>query len=190
MQKKLTRTHTQKNVNKIFHSNSQKSHSPFKQYSNTQIWLCVLSVVFFFFFSPCTLSACVHHCTHACGWHRARIFVCSHSVSIINGRKLIQFIAFTYWPESLLQGGIMAAWVCTKTGEEKGRVEEGEGEGKKMETCPYRKHIGATRWRLFTYWDKIKPAVGWIFYQTVKKQLNSHSTKKIGEMGIYRYEYI
>ena len=136
-----------------------------------------------FFFPPCTLSACVHHCTHACGWHRARIFVCSHSVSIINGRKLIQFIAFTYWPESLLQGGIMAAWVCTKTGEEKGRVEEGEGEGKKMETCPYRKHIGATRWRLFTYWDKIKPVVGWIFYQTVKKQLIHIAQKKKKKWG-------
>lgn len=61
-----------------------------------------------------------------------RLPSCIYSVSIINSRKLIQFIAFTYWPESLLQGGIMADWVCTKTGEEKGRDEEGEG--KKMET--------------------------------------------------------
>lgn len=75
MQKKLTRTHTQKNVNKIFHSNSQKSHSPFKQYSNTQIWLWVLSVVFCFFFFPlhpecmcAPLHTCMRltPCTHIC----------------------------------------------------------------------------------------------------------------------------
>lgn len=47
----------------------------------------------------CTLSQCVYM-----------------HIYKINGGKLIQFIAFTYWPESLLQGGIMADWVCTKTG--------------------------------------------------------------------------
>lgn len=28
-------------------------------------------------------------------------------------------MTFLYWPESLLQGGIMAAWVCTKVGRKK-----------------------------------------------------------------------
>lgn len=78
------------------------------------------------------VSACAH--MHVDETMHA-YFACSYSVSIINSRKLIQFIAFTYWPESLLQGGIMADRVCTEPGKKKGGVEEGEGEGKKMETC-------------------------------------------------------
>jgi len=93
----------------------------------------------------------VHQCTHAHDWHHARIFVCSYSVSIINSRKLIQFIAFTYWPEPLLQGGIMADWVCTKTGEEKKRESRRRrGRRKENGNMPVRKHIRVTRWGLFT----------------------------------------
>lgn len=60
-----------------------------------------VSLSLFFFSLYTCVFACAHVCTHARGWHRACIFVCPHNVSIINSRKLIQFIAFTYWPESL-----------------------------------------------------------------------------------------
>lgn len=43
-------------------------------------------------------------------------FLLPYGLSIINRRKLMQFMTFIYWPESLRQGGIMAAWVCTKEG--------------------------------------------------------------------------
>lgn len=39
----------------------------------------------------------------------------------------------------------MADWVCTERGEEKGRVEEGEGEGKENGNVSVRKHIRVTR---------------------------------------------
>lgn len=108
----------------------------------------------------CTLSQCVYM-----------------HIYKINGGKLIQFIAFTYWPESLLQGGIMADWVCTKTGGEKGRVEEGEG--KKMETCLG--DIRVTRWGL-------KKKNQWsVAFVWKKKRFHK---RKIREVGIYRYEYI
>lgn len=100
-------------------------------YSNTtDLVVCLVCV----FLHRCVF-VWVHMCTTAlmhAAVNRARIFVCSYSVSIINSRKLIQFIAFTYWPESLLQGGIMADWVCTKTGGEKER--ESKKEREKMET--------------------------------------------------------
>lgn len=95
-------------------------------------------------------------CTSTC----MRQASCTYGLSIINSRKLIEFIAFTYWPESLLQGGIMADWVCTKTGEETGRDEEGKGN--KMETRKkkqknktnnnkQKKHISLIKWGLVTY---------------------------------------
>lgn len=88
------------------------------------IWFfCVLYV----FLNPCVLvQVHVHQCRHECVWH----WRCAYGVQnlcacvpLINSRKLIQFIAFTYWPEPFLQGGIMADWVCMKTGR-RGSIEE------------------------------------------------------------------
>ena len=147
-------------------------------------------VLFFFVFFPCTLSTCVHHCTHACGWHRARIFVCSHSVSIINGRKLIQFIAFTYWPESLLQGGIMAAWVCTKTGKKKGESKKEREKERKWKHVRIENTSGRQDGDCSRIETKSSPRLAEF---SIKQSRNSWihiAQKKIGEMGIYRYEYV
>lgn len=110
----------------ILHSNTV-----FKHQDLVVRLVCVFSHTCVFVWVP------VHQCTHACGWHRARIFMCSYSVSIINSRKLIQFIAFTYWPEPpFYREGLWLTGCVRKQGKKKkGRVEEGEGEGKKMETC-------------------------------------------------------
>lgn len=66
-------------------------------------------------------------------------------VSKINGGKLIQFIAFTYWPESLRQGGIMADWVCMKT-------EEEEGDGGRKENVCKKTHQGDKMLQKSTNW--------------------------------------
>lgn len=71
----------------------------------------------------------------------------------------------------------MADWVCTKTGEEKGRVEEGEG--KKMETC-----LGDIR---VTRWGLKKIISGRLLLYGKKKRIHK---RKIREVGIYRYEYM
>lgn len=77
---------------------------------------------------------CVSAPVHVCGWHHARIFVCSYSVSVIS-RKCIQLIAFTYWPEPPLRGGITADWVCRKIGWEEEKKKEREKERKWKHVC-------------------------------------------------------
>lgn len=111
----------------------------------------------------CTLSQCVYM-----------------HIYKINGGKLIPFIAFTYWPESLLQGGIMADWVCTKTGEEKGRVEEGEG--KKMETC-----LGDIR---VTRWGLKKKISGRLLLYGKKREFTNEKLGKWGFTGMNTFNRI
>ena len=96
------------------------------------------------------LHTCVSVSVYSTAVTNARTSVCSYSVSIINSRKLIQFIAFTYWPESPLQGGIMADWVCTKTGGRKKGSRRTSARGKENGNICIRKHVGVTRWGLFT----------------------------------------
>lgn len=78
-------------------------------------------------------------------------------ISKINSGKLIQFIAFTYWPELLLRGGIMADWVCMKTAKE-------EGNGGKERKCLKEKHIKATK---MLKWEQ-KPVAGRLHIKGIK----------------------
>lgn len=70
-------------------------------YSSTQIWmLCLFYFLVHVHLCECTCSRAHMHVADAVHAYLLH----SYSVSIINSRKLIQFIAFTYWPESLLLG--------------------------------------------------------------------------------------
>lgn len=140
-----------------------------------QTWSYILSMFFMYTSAVACICAIAHmHDTMQVYLHALTVRIYMH-IYKINGGKLIQFIAFTYWPESLLQGGIMADWVCTKTGEEKGRVEEGEG--KKMETCLG--DIRVTRWGL----KKKKSMVG-CFCMKKKKENSQNKNWGSGDLQV------
>lgn len=74
----------------------------------------------------------------------------------------------------------MADWVCTKTGEEKGRVEEGEG--KKMETC-----LGDIR---VTRWGLKKKISGRLLLYGKKREFTKEKLGKWGFTGMNTFNHI
>lgn len=147
-----------------------------------QTWSYILSMFFMYTSAVACICAIAHmHDTMQVYLHALTVRIYMH-IYKINGGKLIQFIAFTYWPESLLQGGIMADWVCTKTGEEKGRVEEGEG--KKMETCLG--DIRVTRWGL----KKKKINGRLLLYEKKKREFTKQKLGKWGFTGMNTFNRI
>lgn len=117
--------------NKLFHKCTEMQYSSNNLNRESILWSNVISrqcvfYRFLAFFCIFSSSFFLHNTTplntpkpgHFCAL-----------VLKINSGKLIQFIAFTYWPESLRQGGIMADWVCLKT------EEEGGDGGRKENVC-------------------------------------------------------
>lgn len=84
----------------------------------------------------------------------------------------------------------MADWVCTKTGEEKKgeSKKEMEKERKWKHVCK-KTHQGDKMGIVHILKQKSSPRSA-AFVSKGQEKLNSQSKKKIGEVGIYRYEYI
>lgn len=156
----------------IFQTNNLKAslsmRIPHIVYLNVQIWLCVLLV----FPRTHVVLAWVYmlQCTHVCGGCCAGIFVCGICVliSIINRRKLIQFIAFTYWPESFYREGLWLTGCVRKQEERKGESWKEREKGKKNGNMSVWKYIRV--WKCFFHILKHNQAHGWLHLrQRVKK---------------------
>lgn len=157
-------------------------------YLNVQIWLCVLLV----FPRTHVVLAWVYmlQCTHVCGGCCAGIFVCGICVliSIINRRKLIQFIAFTYWPESFYREGLWLTGCVRKQEERKGESWKEREKGKKKW-----KHVCVKIYQgLKMFFPHIEtqssPRLA-AFASKSQEKLNSQR-KYLEEVRIYRYECI
>lgn len=113
-----------------------------------------------------------------------RLPLCTYNLSIINSRKLIQFIAFTYWSES--STGRDYGWLGVY--ENRGRKGERWRRGRKENgnICVKKKHqCGRMR---IGHILKQNHAHGWLhLYQRVKKSWIYKA--EIGEVRIYRYWY-
>lgn len=68
----------------------------------------------------------VYQYSHACSWHHACIFVCNIVYLQSMAQNWCSLWHSLIGQSPLLQGGIMADWVCTKAGEEKGESREKE----------------------------------------------------------------
>lgn len=158
---KAIHKHKKRKINIPFkYSNNRRCHSPFKH--------CIQTLRF-----GCASCLCGIFCTYVY-FTRVHVYQYSHACIFVCNIVYLQSMAENWcslWhsligQSPLLQGGIMADWVCTKAGEEKGESREKERKWKHV--CK-KNPIRVTRRRLFTHWDKINPALGCICIKGSRK---------------------